>query len=124
MSRRYFCLCNMLHMLAVPLGMALCFLVRRLSEPIGSEPGSYVWGEARAAFVSTYLGWFIQGWHPILPIVGLYLIAYRIFACAYVKRARAIGVHVTLGEVWYCFMGLERGATIADLTKKTDGAVR
>jgi hypothetical protein len=94
-SRGYFRFCVLLHMLAVPLGMALVAL-------------SWDWAREQ-------MEWIARGWRAIIPVVVLYLIAYRIFACAYVKRARAIGVEITLGEVWYCFMGFERGASIKDL---------
>lgn len=106
-------------MLAVPLGIAVVFVIARLSNPFGS-----VWGEVSANWVKEHLGWLIRGWQVVLPALVLYLVAYRIFACAYVKRARAIGVQVTLGEVWYCFMGFERGATIADLLSSNNDNAR
>ena len=70
-----------------------------------------------------HVEWITRSWHAILPIIVIYLIAYRIFACAYVKRARAMGVEMTTGEVWYCFMGFFPGANIRDLlSSKNDDA--
>jgi hypothetical protein len=89
-------------MLAVPLGMALVALS---------------WDWARE-----HVEWITRGWRVALPVIVIYLIAYRIFACAYVKRARAIGMEITTGEVWYCFMGFAPGANINDLlSSKNDG---
>jgi hypothetical protein len=102
-GKAYFGSCVILHMLAVPLGMALVWLS---------------WDWARE-----HLEWITRGWHTILPVIVIYLIAYRIFACAYVKRARAMGVEITVGEVWFCFMGFFPGANIRNLlSSKNDGA--
>jgi hypothetical protein len=102
-SKEYFGCCAILHVLAVPLGMAVVALS---------------WDWARE-----HVEWVTRGWRPILPIIAIYLIAYRIFACAYVKRARAMGVEIGTGEVWYCFMGFLPGANIRDMmSSKSDEA--
>jgi uncharacterized membrane protein YhaH (DUF805 family) len=117
-GRRYFLVCAILHVLAVPAGMAICLVISLLSSPIGSNPDAYLWSEENANWVKEYLGWTIRGWYPTLLVIGIYLVAYRIFSCAYVKRARAIGVELTTGEVYYCFMGFQPGANLRDLLKR------
>jgi hypothetical protein len=111
-SKRYFLVCTILHAAAKPVGMGLFACVWLVSRP---NEHSSVLGEESASWVGDHLGWLTHGWYQLVLPIGLYLIAYRIFACAYVKRARALGIEITTGEVYYCFMGLERGATMADL---------
>lgn len=110
-GRLCFLLSIIFYVVSVPLGFAACLLIRLLADPI-----VYIWSESAARFVSDYLLWFATGWRPILAVVAFYLIADRIFSCAYIKRARAIGVEIpNTWVVYYCFMGFEPGATVKDM---------
>jgi hypothetical protein len=70
-----------------------------LSSPIRSDLNGYIWSVENAAWLKEHLGWTIRGWYPTLLVIGIYLVVYRTFSCAYVMHARSIGVELTTGEV-------------------------
>jgi hypothetical protein len=52
----------------------------------------------------------------VLVVAVFYLVGQRLFDCAYVKRARAIGVEIR--NTWFVqlyVLGFEQGATMKDL---------
>ena len=110
-GRAYFLLCMLLYVISVPLGFIICLLIRVWTRPI-----VFIWSESAARFVAEQIVWIATGWRTILVVIAFYLIGDRIFSCAYIKRARAIGVEIA--GAWLVplfFLGFERGANMRQM---------
>ena len=101
-------ICLLLYALSPILGLFACFFVRMLASPIGSVANSFIWSERSAAFVKDHVAWMGRGWSAVVVIALFYLVGQRLIDCAYIKRARAIGVEIS--STWLVpiyFLGFE-----------------
>jgi hypothetical protein len=78
----------------------------------GGDPGDW-WV---ADFVRRYLGWICDGWTPLAVVLACFLLGARVMLCAYVKRARDIGVEIpSISAIPRFFFVEGSRATLRDL---------
>jgi hypothetical protein len=105
-----------LFVIAGPLGISLCLIIALIAQPPTTDPSVYIVNASVAAFFWKYLSWVNCRWTPLFVFFGFYLGGQRILLCAYIKRARDIGIEIAgTSLVPFYFLDRRSGAGAREL---------